>query len=85
MCLHLNLNTKLIDEDGVLDKRVIIFEDALLYLKQFVTLSKISLHQWKYIYFKVLYIWKSKNNRIASLFLRRQQILISTEINNSGM
>jgi len=32
VCLHLNLNTKLIDEDGVLDKRVIIFEDALLYI-----------------------------------------------------
>ena len=64
MCLHLNLNTKLIDEDGVLDKRVIIFEDALLYLKQIVI---------------------AKNSSIASPLLRRQQILIPTEINNSGM
>ena len=54
MCLHLNLNTKLIDEDGVLDKRVIIFEDALLYLKQIV----------------IIVGYMTKNDRIASPFLK---------------
>ena len=54
MCLHLNLNTKLIDEDGVLDRRVIIFEDALLYLKQIV----------------IIVGYMTKNDRIASPFLK---------------
>ena len=57
MCLHLNLNTKLIDVDGVLNKRVIIFEDALLYLKQILSVLVI-----------IGYI--TKNDRIASLFLK---------------